>query len=95
MTPLRKITNEHALAAAAIAKIDTSDNSGPVTLIRTGKGETDSILITNVGQKRSLRIYFDGANTIVEQSTFRVMNYCHSIYSYLESVGYHVPKDKP
>ena len=95
MTPLRKITNEHALAAAAIAKIDVSENSGPVTLIRKGAGDTGSILITNVGQNRSLRIYFDGANTIVEQSKFRVGNYCYSIYSYLESVGYNVPKDKP
>ena len=95
MTPLRKITNEHALASAAIAKIDVSENSGFVTLIRKRAGDTGSILITNIVQNRSLRIYFDGSKTIVEQSNFRVGNYCYLIYAYLESVGYNVPKDKP
>lgn len=85
MTPLRKITDEHAIKAAAIASV-WSDGA---TIERSkNTGEVGSILVTNKQQGRSCRIYFDGADTIVEQSGFRVRNYCYDIYAFLKSIGY-------
>lgn len=85
MTPLRKITDEHAIKAAAIAGISAL---GATVERSKNTGEVGSILVTNKAQNRSCRIYFDGADTIVEQSGFRVRNYCYDIYAYLKSLGY-------
>lgn len=85
MTPLRKITDEHAIKAAEIAGVNPDR-----AIIERSKntGEVGSILVIDKDLNRSCRIYFDGADTIVEQSGFRIRNYCYDIYAFLKSIGY-------
>lgn len=85
MTPLREITDEHAIKAAEIAGVNPDR-----AIIERSKntGEVGSILVIDKDLNRSCRIYFDGADTIVEQSGFRIRNYCYDIYAFLKSIGY-------
>ena len=85
MIPLRKITDEHAIKAADIAGVNPD---GAIVKRSKNTGEVGSILVIDKDLNRSCRIYFDGADTIVEQSGFRVRNYCYDIYAYLKSLGY-------
>lgn len=76
---LRHATDEHILEAAAIAKVTGTVERGRESFLVSGDG-------------RSVRIYYDGANTRVIHNGFEVINYCYEIYAYLVSLGYELNK---
>jgi len=81
---LVNITNEHAITAAAIAKIGNSP-----TVERSGNGkDRDCITVTDGLKNRSIRIYFNGSNTRVLQDGIEVIEYCFDVYDFLRTIGY-------
>ena len=83
-TPLSEITKEHILSVAALVNIVND----PIIDISNKNRDGGSIYVKDSIKDRSLRIYWNGSNTVIMDKGFEVKEYCYLIYAHLKELGY-------